>query len=68
MIAQEAGGIVTGSAEAFAKCNGSFDVTEEILTGRKYLVIRGIADTVVCTVVVFSDRLADALHTGREGH
>ncbi|KII94320.1 hypothetical protein PLICRDRAFT_171977 [Plicaturopsis crispa FD-325 SS-3] len=45
VIAQEAGGVVTGSAGAYASSQGSFDVTEEILTGRKYLVVRGIADT-----------------------
>lgn len=57
MIAQEAGGIVTGSAEAFANCNGSFDVTEEILTGRKYLVIRGIANTEVSLLLSYRNML-----------
>jgi myo-inositol-1(or 4)-monophosphatase len=48
VIAEEAGGVVTGSRDAFLESckNGSFgDVTEAILTGRKYIVIRGIADT-----------------------
>jgi myo-inositol-1(or 4)-monophosphatase len=46
VIAQEAGGLVTGSHEVFesSKLSESFgEVTEEILTGRKYVVIRGIA-------------------------
>lgn len=53
MIAEEAGGLVTGSHEAFeaTKNTGQFGVvTEEILTGRKYLVIRGLGDTKVSTV------------------
>ncbi|KDQ51105.1 hypothetical protein JAAARDRAFT_41378 [Jaapia argillacea MUCL 33604] len=41
VIAQEAGGLVTGSS----KCSHNGDVTEEILTGRKYVVIRAIGDT-----------------------
>lgn len=45
VIAQEAGGFVTGSKDA----PHDGDVTEDILTGRKYLVIRGIAATGVRT-------------------
>ncbi|PFH49827.1 hypothetical protein AMATHDRAFT_62476 [Amanita thiersii Skay4041] len=48
VIAEEAGGLVTGSRDAFlASCkDGTFgDVTEDILTGRKYVVVRSIADT-----------------------
>ncbi|KAF8640735.1 hypothetical protein AX17_000386 [Amanita inopinata Kibby_2008] len=48
VIAEEAGGIVTGSHHAFLEScrDGMFgDVTEAILTGRKYIVVRGIADT-----------------------
>ncbi|KAI0066701.1 inositol monophosphatase [Artomyces pyxidatus] len=41
VIAQEAGGFVTGGKDA----PHDGDVTEGILTGRKYLVIRAIADT-----------------------
>ncbi|EIN14251.1 inositol monophosphatase [Punctularia strigosozonata HHB-11173 SS5] len=41
VIAQEAGCLVTGSKD----CVHDGNVTEEILTGRKYLVIRGVADT-----------------------
>lgn len=43
MIAQEAGGFVTGSKDV------AHDgvVTEAILTGRRYLVIRGVAGTSV---------------------
>ncbi|KAG5350820.1 hypothetical protein C0989_009118 [Termitomyces sp. Mn162] len=46
VIAQEAGGLVTGSHEAFAATASSSafgDVTEEILTGRKYVVVRAIS-------------------------
>ncbi|KAG6893111.1 hypothetical protein C0993_001974, partial [Termitomyces sp. T159_Od127] len=45
VIAQEAGGLVTGSHEAFVStASNSFgDVTEEILTGRKYIVVRAIS-------------------------
>jgi myo-inositol-1(or 4)-monophosphatase len=48
VIAEEAGGIVTGSHDAFASSlsNGTFgDVSEDILTGRKYVVVRAIADS-----------------------
>ncbi|KAG8721042.1 hypothetical protein FRC08_016162 [Ceratobasidium sp. 394] len=41
VIAQEAGGFVSGSSKA--PLTGVVD--EQILTGRKYIVIRGIADT-----------------------
>ncbi|ETW79754.1 hypothetical protein HETIRDRAFT_63751 [Heterobasidion irregulare TC 32-1] len=41
VIAQEAGGFVTGSKDS----PHDGDVTEAILTGRKYLVVRGIADS-----------------------
>jgi hypothetical protein len=50
VIAEEAGGVVTGSHAAFSAgtADGSFgDVTEEILSGRKYVVVRAIADTPV---------------------
>ncbi|KAF9011194.1 myo inositol monophosphatase [Cyathus striatus] len=45
VIAQEAGGLVTGSHEVFeaTKDTEAFgDVTEDILAGRKHIVIRGI--------------------------
>jgi len=47
VIAEEAGGAVTGSHTVFASTEKhSFgEVTEEILIGRKYIVVRGIADT-----------------------
>ncbi|EGO05357.1 hypothetical protein SERLA73DRAFT_174474 [Serpula lacrymans var. lacrymans S7.3] len=46
VIAQESGGVVTGSHTAFANSQADpFKVTPEILTGRKYLVVRAIADT-----------------------
>jgi myo-inositol-1(or 4)-monophosphatase len=43
VIAQEAGGFVTGSKDS--PHDGV--VTEAILTGRRYLVIRGVAGTSV---------------------
>lgn len=45
MIAEEAGGLVTGSHDVFAATSSSNafgDVTEDILTGRKYVVVRAI--------------------------
>ncbi|TFL06357.1 myo inositol monophosphatase [Pterulicium gracile] len=49
VIAEEAGGLVTGSHDAFNATKASDrdfgEVTEEILTGRKYIVIRAVADT-----------------------
>ncbi|KAJ7610795.1 hypothetical protein FB45DRAFT_941646 [Roridomyces roridus] len=45
VIAQGAGGVVTGSHDAFAASSGTAEfgeVTEEILTGRKYIVVRAI--------------------------
>ncbi|KAG2070896.1 myo inositol monophosphatase [Suillus decipiens] len=51
VIAQEAGGVVIGSHAALAAATvaGSsidpFKVTPDVLTGRKYLIIRAIADT-----------------------
>ncbi|KAH0837881.1 myo-inositol-monophosphatase [Lanmaoa asiatica] len=47
VIAQEAGGAVTGSHDTLNAASvdvDPFKVTPEILTGRKYLVIRGIPD------------------------
>ena len=46
VIAEEAGGLVTGSHDVFAATSSSNtfgDVTEDILTGRKYIVVRAIA-------------------------
>lgn len=45
VIAQEAGCVVTGSHAALSAAGSAdpFKVTPEILTGRKYLVIRSIA-------------------------
>ncbi|XP_006453950.1 hypothetical protein AGABI2DRAFT_196541 [Agaricus bisporus var. bisporus H97] len=48
VIVQEAGGLATGSKHAFSTTadGASFgEVTEDILTGRKYIVVRAIADT-----------------------
>lgn len=49
VIAEEAGGAVVGShSDVAAASDKTFgDVTEEILTGRKYLVIRAVGDTEV---------------------
>jgi len=50
VIAQEAGALVCGSHDAFAASAESTDfgdVTEEILTGRKHIVVRAICDTKV---------------------
>lgn len=47
IIAQEAGALVSGSHDVFAKLSSSpgftGDVTSEILLGRKYIVVRGMA-------------------------
>ncbi|KAF9245619.1 myo inositol monophosphatase [Melanogaster broomeanus] len=48
VIAQEAGGVVVGSHDVLKAASvdsDPFKVTPEVLTGRKYLVIRGIPDT-----------------------
>ena len=53
LIAQEAGGLVTGSQQHFSKTrkDGTLGyVGQEILTGRKYLVVRAIGDTEVRNV------------------
>ena len=50
VIAEEAGGLVTGSHEVFAATvatDGFGEVTEDILTGRKYVVVRGISPNAV---------------------
>lgn len=52
VIAHEAGGLVTGSHDYYEKTKDipSFGKpTEEILTGRKYLVVRAVGDSEVCT-------------------
>ncbi|KIJ66479.1 hypothetical protein HYDPIDRAFT_109523 [Hydnomerulius pinastri MD-312] len=48
VIAQEAGGVVTGSHQVIKTASSDYDpfkVTPEVLTGRKYLVVRNIPDT-----------------------
>ncbi|KAJ7109874.1 hypothetical protein C8R44DRAFT_833473 [Mycena epipterygia] len=48
VIAEGAGGIITGSHDVFSATSSgaSFgDITEEILTGRKYIVVRAIGET-----------------------
>jgi myo-inositol-1(or 4)-monophosphatase len=50
VIAHEAGGLVTGSHAYYDAVIGSpsfGEPTEEILTGRKYLVIRAVGDSEV---------------------
>lgn len=51
VIAEEAGCVVTGSHAAFeASMDKDFGiVTEEILTGRKYIVVRAVGDSQVWT-------------------
>lgn len=65
VIAEGAGGLVTGSNAAFsaAAADGENfgDVTEDILTGRKYIVVRAIADTPV-SVKCLSVRLFQGIH------
>ncbi|KAH8835033.1 hypothetical protein DL96DRAFT_1572618 [Flagelloscypha sp. PMI_526] len=51
VIAQEAGGVVTGSHKLFESTKDTdalWDVTEDVLVGRKYVVIRGISDSEAC--------------------
>ncbi|KAK1226791.1 hypothetical protein PQX77_010228 [Marasmius sp. AFHP31] len=48
LIAQEAGCTVSGSHEVFAQMKSTpefGEMTEEILTGRKYIVVRAVGDT-----------------------
>lgn len=57
IIAQEAGGLVTGSHEVFDSSKDTItfgEVGEEILTSRKYLVIRPIGDSEVCSCTMLS--------------
>ena len=58
MIAQEAGCFVTGSKDV--PHDGV--VTEAILTGRRYLVIRGVAGTAVRAIPRISRDLSDLTH------
>lgn len=51
IIAQEAGGMAAGSHSS--PLNN--DVNEEILNGRKYIVIRCIGDTAVCNSTACTD-------------
>lgn len=51
IIAQEAGGMAAGSHSSPL----DNDVNEEILNGRKYIVIRCIGDTAVCNSTAFPD-------------
>jgi fructose-1,6-bisphosphatase/inositol monophosphatase family enzyme len=56
VIAEEAGGIVTGSKGTFvasADGDGFGDVSEDILAGRKYIVVRAIADIPVSEKFIF---------------
>ena len=74
MIAQEAGGLVTGSKDA--PHDGI--VTEAILTGRRYLIVRGVpgtsvrADRAYCAIISlmslpYSIRSAHlSIHSGGE--
>ena len=53
VIAEEAGCVVTGSHDIFATSFSSENfgiVTEEILTGRKYIVVRAIGNSKVTLI------------------
>ena len=78
VIAQEAGAIITGSAPSFASALSSsstikdpaklsndtapFEVTPEILTGRKYLVVRAIQDEDRETGLVAQSRIVQEFY------
>ncbi|KAK0474510.1 hypothetical protein IW261DRAFT_545200, partial [Armillaria novae-zelandiae] len=52
LIAQEAGGLVSGSHKVYAETKDTpafGDVGETILTGQKYIVVRAIVNTVMET-------------------
>jgi len=69
VIAQEAGAVVTGSQVEFAASvdKPSFgDVTEEILAGRKHIVVRAVGDTEVSYRKSFSLRLRGDFLQDRE--
>ncbi|KAF8634875.1 hypothetical protein AX15_000629 [Amanita polypyramis BW_CC] len=56
IIAEEAGGVVAGSCDAFLQScdSGTFgEITEATLTGRKYIVVRAVGDTPVSILVIF---------------
>jgi myo-inositol-1(or 4)-monophosphatase len=58
VIAQEAGGFVTGSKDT--PHDGV--ITEAILTGRRYLVIRGVAETSVRNISFLFDARVSHLY------
>lgn len=56
VIAQEAGCIITGSQQVFTATVDTPDfgeVTEEVLAGRKHVVVRAIADIEVSSLIPF---------------
>jgi Inositol monophosphatase family len=57
IIVQEAGGCFVGSPKVFKETLSSEafgEVTEEVLTGRKYLMIRAISDTKASRIPTWS--------------
>jgi len=66
VIAEGAGGIVTGSHDVFTATSSgtSFgDVTEDILTGRKYIVVRAIGETEGETVKQAQKRIIEEFYS-----
>ncbi|KAJ6575455.1 hypothetical protein B0H19DRAFT_1344805 [Mycena capillaripes] len=66
VIAEEAGGLLTGSHDVFSTTSSgaSFgDVTEEILTGRKYIVVRAIGETGGETAVQAQKRIIEEFYS-----
>ncbi|KAJ7754959.1 hypothetical protein DFH07DRAFT_822293 [Mycena maculata] len=66
VIAEGAGCVVTGSHAVFATTSSSpsfGDVTEEILTGRKYIVVRAIGETEVETALEAQKRIIQEFYS-----
>ncbi|KAJ7150414.1 hypothetical protein C8R46DRAFT_1179681 [Mycena filopes] len=69
VIAEEAGGLTTGGHEVFAATSSGAafgDVTEEILTGRKYIVVRAIGETEGETAVQAQKRIIEEFYSSVE--
>ncbi|KAJ7786664.1 hypothetical protein B0H16DRAFT_1356026 [Mycena metata] len=69
VIAEEAGGLATGGHEVFTATSSgtSFgDVTEEILTGRKYIVVRAIGETEGETALQAQKRIIEEFYSSVE--
>ncbi|KAJ7040278.1 hypothetical protein C8F04DRAFT_1083015 [Mycena alexandri] len=69
VIAEEAGGLATGGHEVFAATSSgaSFgDVTEEILTGRKYIVVRAVGEAEGETAIQAQKRIIKEFYSSVE--